>query len=51
MTNMWFLGITAVGLVVVLVVRRLLSRASSTSDVNVGSVSESWLAEYKSRKD
>ena len=48
---MWFLGISAVAFIAALIVRRVLSRASSTSDVDVGSVSESWLAEHKARKD
>ncbi len=48
---MWLLAITAVSLVVGLVVRRVLTRASSTSDVHFGTVSESWLAANKSVKD
>ena len=48
---MWLLAVTAVGLVAALVVRRLLTRASATSDVHFGTVSESWLAENNSRKD
>jgi hypothetical protein len=51
MSEMWLLGIAAVGLVAALVVRRWLSRASSTSDVDLGSVTERWLAEHKARKD
>jgi hypothetical protein len=48
---MWILGISAVALVAALIIRRVLSRASSASDVDVGSVSENWLAEHKARKD
>ena len=49
---MWLLGIAAGGLIVAaLILRRALSGSSSTSDIDVGTVSDGWIAEQKGRKD
>jgi len=49
--NMWWLGLTAAGVIVgVLCLTRVLSRRSS-ADIEVGNVSENWLSEQRGRKD
>jgi hypothetical protein len=47
---MWFALAGAAVILGVLVVRRLLARSSS-SDIDVGDLSESWLSEQRSRKN
>jgi hypothetical protein len=46
---MWWLGLAAGTIVVTLIVRRLVNGA--TSDIEVGGVSETWLAEQRAKKD
>jgi hypothetical protein len=53
---MWWLGLTTgTVLVAALILRRILARTStstsSASSLEVGSVSENWLAEQRGRKD
>jgi hypothetical protein len=46
---MWWLGLAAGTIVVTLIVRRLVN--GSPSDIEVGGVSETWLAEQRGKKD
>jgi hypothetical protein len=48
---MWWLGFAAGTIVVTLVLRRLVNGSASSSDIEVGGVSETWLAEQRAKKD
>jgi hypothetical protein len=49
--GMWLLWIAAGVLVVALVGRRLVAGKASTADIDVGNVSEAWLADQKGKKN
>jgi hypothetical protein len=49
---MWWLGLAAATVVLgVLCLRRVLSHRSSSSDIDVGNVSENWLSGQRARTD
>jgi hypothetical protein len=49
---MWWLGLTTGTVIVALVLRRVFARSSpSASQLEVGNVSENWLAEQRGRGD